>query len=105
MPLAASTLLREWETSTPTREQTTLHQQQRQHMKANQPQHWGSLNLSPTLQLPKHSATKPTLMSSMEVTLGRASMVAAFVLLANELATGQSLSDQLTAVVTTCLSP
>jgi hypothetical protein len=70
-----------------------------------EPQHHHP-QLPPLLELPNKPsvwASQPTAMSSLEVTVGRASMVAALFLLVNELATGQSLPTQLAAVATSCL--
>lgn len=62
----------------------------------------------PELELPRHTAVlqqqQPTAMESVETMLGRVSMVAAFVLVANELVTGQSLPDQICSAVTMLMS-
>ena len=113
--LAVSTLLGEWDAIALSdfEEPPSMTMAARQQHEQRKVQQWldeertaqQRRHLSPALELPKHSVVvpEPTEMSSMEVTLGRMSMVAAFVLLANEVATGQSLPDQLIGVVTNCL--
>ena len=61
----------------------------------------------PELELPRHTAVlqqQTTAMESVETMMGRLSMVAAFVLVANELVTGQSLPDQIYSVATMLMS-
>ena len=63
--------------------------------------------LMPELELPRHTAVlqqQTTAMESVETMMGRLSMVAAFVLVANELVTGQSLPDQIYSVATMLMS-
>ena len=117
MSLAVSTVLGDWdETLSEVNEQHSVASQKQQRNIANQ---WSIENarsaqyqqyhaVSPALELPMHSTVvktvePTTLLSSMEVALGRAAMIAAVVLLANEIATGQSLPDQVIAIVTNCL--
>ena len=54
------------------------------------------------LELPRHTVTNqvPAAIAAMESALSRVSMVTAIVLIANELATGQSLPDQICSVMT-----
>lgn len=54
-------------------------------------------SLSPELELPKRTQTIPEELLSVEITLGRVAMVAAVILLATELTTGQSLPEQIMA--------
>jgi len=67
-------------------------------------------SLAPELELPRHTVTTAaeqqpiTMMATAERMLGRVSMVAAFVLVANELLTGQSLPDQIVSVLTMTMS-
>lgn len=59
-------------------------------------------SLAPELELPRHTVAvqerRP--LATAERMLGRVSMVAALVLLANELVSGQSLPDQIFSVLT-----
>ena len=60
--------------------------------------------VTPDLELPRHTPSQqqqqqPTATESVEMMLGRGSMVAAFALVVNEMVTGQSLPDQICSVV------
>jgi len=62
-----------------------------------------SSSLAPEIELPRHTipnnkAASRT-MASAELILGRVAMVTAFLLMANELATGQSLPHQIVSVL------
>lgn len=77
------------------------HQFKQWHLKEDQVTAESQGHLSPSLDLPnRHSVStpEPAVMSWLEVNVGRASTVAAFFLLANELVTGQSLPSQITAL-------
>ena len=63
--------------------------------------------MTPELELPRHTTAGHSGSRSVteitEMTMGRVAMVTAFILVANELLTGQSLPDQISTFVTTLM--
>lgn len=96
--LMVSTMAGDWDlTEVQQQEQPLKLQQQQQQLRGKQ-----AGALPSELELPRHSADASVpnaALASAERMLGRASMVAALVLVANELATGQSLPEQIMSVL------
>ena len=105
-----STLAGDWDIAEHADEQThslspsELRQHRQLQLRSAQANHrFAGVVVTPDLELPRHTPSQqqqqPTATESVEMMLGRGSMVAAFALVVNEMVTGQSLPDQICSVV------
>lgn len=104
-----STLAGDWDIAEDADEQThsfspsALRQHRQLQLSSAQANHrFAGVVVTADLELPRHTPSQqrqPTATESVEMMLGRGSMVAAFALVVNEMVTGQSLPDQICSVV------
>ena len=98
----SSTVAGDWDLSPEEKSQQKLVQQQRRQLKLTTTPSAAAAALPSALELPRHSTVhvpNATGMAYAERMLGRVAMVSAFVLLTNEVMTGQSLQEQIMSVL------